>query len=81
VEIRSTHNAARQEEEWDAMEILQEILHDMQVAAGKQDSTASDRIYNRFFSQRDWCGVEILRGAHARHASASPDPNVSAEHI
>ena len=34
-------------------------MDDMQVAVEKQDSAASDRIYNRFFSQRGACKAQV----------------------
>jgi len=36
-----------------AMEILQELLDDMQIAAEKEDAAASHRIYNRFLAERE----------------------------
>ena len=35
-----------------AMEILQELSHDMEAAVGQEDFTACDRIYDRFLAER-----------------------------
>jgi hypothetical protein len=57
-----------------AMEILQELSHDMQVACNKQDNTASDRIYNRFLSQRETGAVSRYIHEHAPHVTGPRPP-------
>ena len=51
-----------------AMEILQELLNDMQVAVEKRDTAASDRIYNRFLAQGKTGVVSRFFKAHTADA-------------
>ena len=48
-----------------AMEILQDLFRDMQVAVEKKDEVASARIYNRFLAERSTGVVSRFFKAHA----------------
>jgi hypothetical protein len=53
-----------------AMEILQEMSHDMEAAVGKQDITACDRIYDRFLAERK---NGVVSRSNVEHSHDTPE--------
>ena len=54
-----------------AVEIVQELSHDMQAAVDTQDISACDRIYNRFLAERETGAVSRF---FAEHTHDMPEP-------
>ncbi len=53
-----------------AMEILQELSHDMEAAVDKQDIAACDRIYDRFLAERK---NGVVSRSKVEHPHDTPD--------
>jgi hypothetical protein len=53
-----------------AMEILQELSHDMEAAVGQEDFTACDRIYDRFLAERK---NGVVSRSNVEHSHDTPE--------
>jgi hypothetical protein len=53
-----------------AMEILQELSHDMWAAVGQEDFTACDRIYDRFLAERK---NGVVSRSNVEHSHDTPE--------